>query len=102
MKNFPPQVKAIYVSDLYADIRNHFSGTPGIAIGFEADEDLVVQTDEYFLKTIMRNLTGNAIKSLAGRTDGSVQWKARATVDKVHLSISDNGLPALTEVWDFC
>ncbi len=97
MKNFQPQVKAVYVSDLFSDIGNHFSGTPGVTIGFEADQGMVVNTDEYFLKTILRNLTGNAIKSVAARTDGSVRWKAWLAGGKVNLSISDNG-PGISQL----
>ncbi len=97
MKNFKPQLRKVHVSDLFSDVGNHFSGTPAVTIGFGAEDGLVVHTDEYFLKTIMRNLTGNAIKSLAGRTDGSIQWRAWEAGGKVSLSISDNG-PGISDV----
>ncbi len=95
MKNFQPQMDWISVSDLFADIANHFSGSPQVTINFTAPEGMKLNTDEYFLKTILRNLTGNAIKSLAGQPDGRIQWTARQEEGKAVLTISDNG-PGIT------
>ncbi len=57
---------------------------------------MVLNTDEYFLKTVMRNLTSNAVKSLIGRPHASIQWSAREEGGKAVLSITDNG-PGITE-----
>ena len=57
---------------------------------------MVLNTDEYFLKTIMRNLTSNAVRSLAGRPDASIRWTAREEGGKAVLTITDNG-PGITE-----
>ena len=96
MKNFQPQWKNVSVSDLFADIKNHFSGTPQVELLFTAPEGMVLNTDEYFLKTIMRNLTSNAVKSLAGRPGGVIRWAAREEGGKQVLSITDNG-PGITD-----
>jgi len=96
MKNFQPQWKNVSVSDLFTDIKNHFSGTPQVELLFTAPEGMVLNTDEYFLKTIMRNLTSNAIKSFAGRPGGTIEWTAREEDGKQVLSITDNG-PGITE-----
>jgi signal transduction histidine kinase len=96
MKNFQPQWTNVSVSDLFTDIKSHFSGTPQVTMRFSAPEGMVLNTDEYFLKTIMRNLTSNAIKSLAGRSGGTIEWLAREEEGKQVLSITDNG-PGITE-----
>ncbi len=96
MKNFQPQRRAVGVADLFTDVERHFSGTPGVNISFAAPEGMVLHTDEYFLKTIMRNLTSNAVKSLAGRPDASIWWRAAVEGGKAVLSITDNG-PGVTE-----
>ena len=96
MKNFQPRWNPILVSDLFTDIQNHFSGTPQVTMHFSAPEGMILNTDEYFLKTIMRNLTSNAIKSLAGRSGGTIEWSAREEEGKQVLSITDNG-PGITE-----
>ena len=96
MKNFQPQWTNVSVSNLFTDIASHFSGTPQVTIRFSAPEGMILNTDEYFLKTIMRNLTSNAIKSLAGRSGGTIEWSAREEDGKQVLSITDNG-PGITQ-----
>lgn len=96
MKNFQPQWTNVAVSDLFTDIASHFSGTPQVTIRLSAPEGMILHTDEYFLKTIMRNLTSNAIKSLAGRSAGTIEWSAREEDGKQVLSITDNG-PGITQ-----
>jgi signal transduction histidine kinase len=96
MKNFQPQWKNVSVSDVFTDIKNHFSGTPQVELLFTAPEGMILNTDEYFLKTIMRNLTSNAIKSFAGQPGGTIEWTAREEDGKQVLSITDNG-PGVTE-----
>ncbi len=96
MKNFQPQWTSVSVGDLFTDIQSHFSGTPQVTLRFSAPEGMVLNTDEYFLKTIMRNLTSNAIKSLAGQPGGTIEWSAREEEGKQVLSITDNG-PGITE-----
>jgi signal transduction histidine kinase len=96
MKNFQPQWTNVSVSDLFTDIASHFSGTPQVTIRFSAPEGMILHTDEYFLKTIMRNLTSNAIKSLTGRSAGTIEWSAREEDGKQVLSITDNG-PGITQ-----
>jgi signal transduction histidine kinase len=96
MKNFQPQWTNVSVSDLFTDIASHFSGTPQVTIRLSAPEGMILHTDEYFLKTIMRNLTSNAIKSLTGRSAGTIEWSAREEDGKQVLSITDNG-PGITQ-----
>jgi signal transduction histidine kinase len=56
-----------------------------------------VFTDENFLKTIMRNLTSNAIKALNNKSEGIITWKATLGDNLTVLSITDNGVGAKPE-----
>jgi len=91
MENFKPQPKAIPATSLFEDTRKHFSGQENVNILFEDLQSLVLNTDENYLKTIIRNLTGNAIKALEKTKDAQIIWKAWEKNGKKHLSISDNG-----------
>lgn len=91
MENFKPHFKEIAVDAIFKEIKNHFSGIENIQILFENPENLILNTDENYLKTIIRNLTGNAIKALDKTTNGKIIWKAWQENEVQYLSISDNG-----------
>lgn len=97
MENFKPQPKKILVSALFEDIQNHFSSEETIKIAFENPENIQLNTDENYLKTIIRNLTGNAIKALNGVDNPTINWKAWAENKQTYLSITDNGSGARQE-----
>lgn len=97
MENFKPQPKKILVSSLFEDIQNHFSSEENIKIEFKNPENLQLNTDENYLKTIIRNLTGNAIKALKDIENPTIIWKARNHNGKTYLSITDNGKGATQE-----
>ena len=90
MENFKPQPKTISVTSLFEDTQKHFSGE-AIQMTFENPENIMLNTDENYLKTIIRNLTGNAIKALAKTEDATITWKAWQENGQKYLSISDNG-----------
>ncbi len=96
MENFEPEFSNVLVSNLFTDTQNHFSHEQNINLKFENPENIELSTDENFLKTILRNLTGNAIKALSldcAREGSSalVNWKAWREQNVSFLSISDNG-----------
>ena len=91
MDNFKPNFKKIEVKELFNDISKHFGSEERVAIRFENPEQISVHTDEDYLKTIMRNLTGNAIKALTAIENPQIVWNAREEYGKVQLSITDNG-----------
>lgn len=97
MKNFKLQPKKIYISALFDDIQNHFSGEENIRITFENAENIQLNTDENYLKTILRNLTGNAIKALQAVENPTITWKAWNKNGNPYLSITDNGSGAAQE-----
>ncbi|MFZ0597050.1 MAG: HAMP domain-containing sensor histidine kinase, partial [Flavobacterium sp.] len=91
MENFKPHFKEIPVNSIFQEMQNHFSGIETVAILFEDPENILLNTDENYLKTIIRNLTGNAIKALDKTSNGKIIWKAWQENNQTYLSITDNG-----------
>ncbi len=91
MDNFKPEVTEVAVSNLFAYLQKFFSGTENIRFIFEDTNKLTVHTDENYVRTIMQNLTANAIKALQQTPSASIEWKAWEENGKVLLSITDNG-----------
>ena len=90
-ENFKPQPKNIAISSLFEDTKNHFSSEEKVQIIFENPENIQILTDENYLKTIIRNLTGNAIKALNEIENPVITWKAWQENNVSYLSITDNG-----------
>jgi signal transduction histidine kinase len=97
MENFKPQPKKFNISSLFDDTKNHFSSEERIKILFENPQKLQLNTDENYLKTIIRNLTGNAIKALNKVENPTIKWKAWNENNLTYLSITDNGSGANQE-----
>ena len=91
MEHFTPNKKTVPVSKLFNDIENNFLGTANVKFIFENIQQLNINTDEDYLKTIMRNLTGNAVKALSNVASATIEWKAWEENGKQYLSITDNG-----------
>lgn len=97
MEHFKPAVSAIRVSDLFAYLQKFFTGTQNVSFTFSVADNLLVQTDENYLQTIMHNLTANAVKALQQTPQAQVSWKAWQENNHVYLSITDNGPGASEE-----
>jgi signal transduction histidine kinase len=97
MENFEPQPKFIKIASLFEETKNHFSAVESIRFIFEDAQNTEVFCDENYLKTIARNLTGNAIKALSETENPTISWKAWEKDGKKFLSISDNGPGAKEE-----
>ena len=91
MENFKPQFRKTEIAVLFEETKNHFSSIENIEIIFENPENIILKTDENYLKTIIRNLTGNAIKALNKTQNAKIVWKAWQENQKKYLSITDNG-----------
>jgi signal transduction histidine kinase len=91
MENFEPKSKKIAVSSLFEDTQKHFSSEEKVSITFQNPQNMELNTDENYLKTIIRNLTGNAIKALDKSEHPTIQWKAWQENNQTFLSITDNG-----------
>jgi len=97
MENFKPHFKEVSVAVVFEEMQNHFSGVENIMILFEDQDNIILNTDENYLKTIIRNLTGNAIKALEKTENGIIIWKAWQENNQIYLSITDNGIGGTQE-----
>lgn len=91
MENFRPEPKVIAVAAVFEDIQKHFSGVENVAITFENKQNIAVLTDENYLKTILRNLTSNAINALEKTPNAAILWCAWKENGQNYLSVTDNG-----------
>ncbi|MFD2573855.1 ATP-binding protein [Spirosoma soli] len=96
MQQFKPTVKEVPVQTLFDYLQRFFAGTTNVRFSFDAPDGLQVATDEDYLRTIMQNLTSNAIHALKDRPDAHIRWQARSQNGKVVLTINDNG-PGMSE-----
>ena len=91
MEHFKPNKRTVPVSSLFDELENNFLGTPGVKFIFNNNQHLSINTDEDYLKTIMRNLTANAVKALNNIPNAKIEWRAWEEHGKQFLSITDNG-----------
>jgi signal transduction histidine kinase/tetratricopeptide (TPR) repeat protein len=91
MENFQPQPQQFQIAQLFDDTKKHFSSVENIQFRFENPDNLSLLTDENYLKTIVRNLTGNAVKALIDVQNPMIIWKAFRENGTTILSITDNG-----------
>lgn len=91
MENFEPEPRKILMADIFADTQKHFESEQKVKITFESQGKIEIHTDENYLKTIIRNLTGNAIKALEKVNNPTINWKAWQEKGNTYLSVTDNG-----------
>lgn len=91
MENFRPNLREVMVTELFSYLKIFFISAENVQLLFHDPGGLKVTTDENYLKTIMHNLTANAVKALRNTRDAKIIWSARQEGDKVLLSITDNG-----------
>jgi signal transduction histidine kinase len=91
MENFKPQPKNVVINQLFDDTKKVFSGYMNIKFEYENPENINVFTDENYLKTIVRNLTSNAINVFIATENPMIIWKAWQENSITYLSITDNG-----------
>jgi signal transduction histidine kinase len=104
---FKPQHKNVVLNSLFEDIKTHFLSEEKVKIIFLNPDNLIINTDENYLKTIIRNLTGNAIKASdyialqqatpANDYKPAIIWKAWQENNQTFLSITDNSQGAVLE-----
>ena len=91
MVAFRPQLKRLTVSQIFTELQLLYPGNGRLRILFRDPQALQLETDEDYLKTILRNLTSNAIKAVHGRPDGLIEWQAWREDHHVCLAVTDNG-----------
>ncbi|GEM_PF-1690100 len=92
MQSFTPEFVTVNVSDLFSSMQDFFRYEQECLIDFEMPvKKLEIKTDLNYLKTIMRNLTSNACKSVMNIKDGKIEWSAKQDQQTIVLMIRDNG-----------
>ena len=97
MEQFKPVIKNIEIAKVFDDNKKVFSGYQNIKFIYENNENLILTTDENYLKTIIRNLTSNAINVFSTTNNPTITWKAYSENNKNYVSITDNGSGAKQE-----
>ena len=97
METFKPTKSQIQVDDLFLYVQKYFANINAIQFNFSNPQKLSVFTDENYLKTIMHNLTANAIKILKDKPNATIDWSCYQKDNQIILSIKDNGAGASKE-----
>ncbi len=104
MQTFTPEYQPVPVSALFDDTKSFFSYESSVQLIFNPVDNITITTDENYVKTIMRNLTANAIKALEGKEGGKIEWNVIQKDNTIILSITDNGTgisPEKTEILQY-
>ena len=84
-------------SMIYLRIQKSISGYHKIKFEYHNSDAISIFTDENYLKTIVRNLTSNAINVFTTTPNPTIIWKAWQENGVYYLSITDNGPGASKE-----
>jgi C4-dicarboxylate-specific signal transduction histidine kinase len=99
MENFKPSNKIIPVDEIFAYVKGSLNQPDNIQLFFEQQPGMQLNVDEHYLKTIIYNLTNNAIKALGGTSGGTITWRAWEEGPQKYLSVTDNGPGATKEAF---
>lgn len=90
MDQLKPELTELNTEDLFKYIGQQFQHSE-VPVQFEAGQHIRLFTDENCIRTIMYNLTSNAIKAVVQQPDAQISWQAGMENNQAYLSISDNG-----------
>jgi signal transduction histidine kinase len=96
MAAFRPRIKKLAIRQLFSEMQLLYPGNGHLGIVFKDPQQLQLETDEDYLKTILRNLTSNAIKAVYSQPNGLIEWRAWRQDRHICLSVTDNG-PGISE-----
>jgi signal transduction histidine kinase len=91
MRHFSPQPHPLPVPNLFAEMRRLYPDTDRCRLDFECPPEMILVTDEHFLKTITRNLTTNALSAVTNTPHSHISWMAWEANGTKYLAITDNG-----------
>lgn len=91
MQHFKLDLDKIMLNRLFNDLMQHYKIGGEEKIIIDIPEDIFLITDENYLKTIIRNLTSNAIKATSSVDNPNIYWTAFSTEKTVIFKITDNG-----------
>jgi signal transduction histidine kinase len=84
--------ETVAVRDLFDELAREFASvprSPGVALVWDAGEKLSVTVDRRKLKTVLKNLAGNALKFTPA---GSVRVECRRVDDRCRFRVIDTGI----------
>lgn len=91
MENFQPVKTDVRIDSLFEYVKNNFAGIDQVHLSFSGSDGLLIHTDENYLRTIIHNLTSNAIKAVQAVPTPNIEWNAWEESGIISLSITDNG-----------
>ncbi|MEW5677120.1 ATP-binding protein [Flavobacterium enshiense] len=91
MVNFTTQSETICIDSLFKYAEKHFSDDEEITFSFHNPEKLMLFTDHDFVKTILRNLTANALAFTKNLPNPLITFKAWSDEYSVYISVFNNG-----------
>ncbi len=91
METFEPHFEMIEIEQLFIDLKTNFDSFNSIEINYLNPNKITINSDLNYLKTIMRNLTYNALNVLKENSKPQLIWSANEDQHHYILSITDNG-----------
>jgi signal transduction histidine kinase len=91
MEKFQAEKKSFSVELLFSELQNEFVWVANTELVFENPSDLKLFSDKEYLKTVLRNLIGNAIKVLENKAYAKIFCSAKEISGFTKISIKDNG-----------
>jgi signal transduction histidine kinase/tetratricopeptide (TPR) repeat protein len=92
MEIFKPNYTNVEINELFDYIKKFFNAeSEEILFYFENNENIKLKTDENYLKTMMQNITANAVKSLKNQANAQIKWQCVKSNQNIKLIASDNG-----------
>jgi len=91
MQNFKLDFGKVMLQRLFNELMQHYEIGDRNIITVDIPEDIYLITDENYFKTIIRNLTSNAIKATSNVKHPKIRWTAFHRETSIMLKILDNG-----------
>jgi signal transduction histidine kinase len=91
MQNFKLDYEKVMLNRLFNELMKHYEIGDRNIIMIDIPGDIYLITDENYLKTIIRNLTSNALKATVHVKCPKIRWTAFHKEASVVLKIIDNG-----------
>ncbi|WP_276483713.1 tetratricopeptide repeat-containing sensor histidine kinase [Paraflavitalea pollutisoli] len=89
LEQLTPRLTPISTAHLFQQLQAQFSHLPQAVLQF--DGDITLLTDEDCARTILYNLTTNAVRAVATVAQPQIVWRAGERNGQPYLSITDNG-----------
>ena len=93
MQYFDLDIKTVNLSELIDETIGFFSYKKDkLSFSIYVEKGLFIDTDRNYLKTILRNLTSNAVKAIEKQPNPIIEYKAYRQKGQIVISVKDNGI----------